>query len=166
MLVQESGESQLLHEVEGWGARGREVAGALVCTQTAPVPADFDVGVLLEAMLRRRLHPAVCTCTGGSECVLANAALPPALPEARALPAFPSREQQSLVAARWCSECGSLRDLLAALASAKHSSKPSLSSQAHVRPVKSIGVGKQKIHAPSFEDSGLSWKPRCSQKSE
>lgn len=28
MLVQESGESQLLHEVEGWGAREREMAGA------------------------------------------------------------------------------------------------------------------------------------------
>lgn len=61
--------------------------------------------------------------------MLANAALPPAVPAARALPAFPSREQQSLVAARRASECGSFRDL-AALASAKHSSKPSLSSQA------------------------------------
>lgn len=59
-----------------------------------------------------------------SVCVLANAAFPLALPAARGLSAFSSREQQSLVAARRASECGSLRDLLATLASAKHSGKP------------------------------------------
>lgn len=90
------------------------------------------MGVLLAAMLKRRhLYSGVCvvqvTLSVG---VLANAALPTALSAARALPAFPSREQQSLVAALRASECGSLRDLLAALASAKHSSKPSLGSQA------------------------------------
>lgn len=89
-----------------------------------------------------------------NQSMLANPALFPAWPLARALPAFPSREQQSLVAARRGSEC-ILQDL-AALASTKRSSKPSLSAQAHVRPVESIGVGKQKTRARNPEDSVLS----------
>lgn len=96
--MQESGESQLLHEVEGWGARGREVAEAAdlhpdcscTCKLWCECASDRGDCTQVSALVQVAL----------SVCVLSNAALPPALPAARALPAFPSREQQSLVAAR------------------------------------------------------------------
>ncbi|XP_063006372.1 uncharacterized protein LOC134414975 [Melospiza melodia melodia] len=110
---------------------------------------------------RRHLYPGVCACSGGSECLCAGKCISsPSTCAVRALPAFPSREQQSLVAARRASECGSLRDLLAALASAKHSRKPSLGSQACIGEVHAPRGSEYLLFLENLEQS---W---CLQKSE
>lgn len=145
---------------EGLGCEGREAGRGCWLTPTA-----LDVGPELTAMLRERLHQIVCfhavplfgCVRGPSQSKLANPAL------ARALPAFPSREQQSLVAACRGSEC-ILQDFVHCLppqnTAVKHWARR------HVGPVRSIGVNKQKTHARNPKNLVLSWKTMCLQRTE
>lgn len=105
--------------------QGEETSlGLLIYIQTAPVLANVDMGVLLAAMTKRRLYPRVWACTGGSECLCAGKCSfsPSTSCNSGSVRIF----QQRAAEPRSCSpgECGSLRDLLAMLASAKHSCKP------------------------------------------
>lgn len=40
----------------------------VIYTQSAPVPANFDVGVLLATTLKRRLYPGVSECLCAGKC--------------------------------------------------------------------------------------------------
>lgn len=117
-------------------------------------------GPVSTAMLWGRMHKCPFSYRG-SDCVCAATnAEHSANPLFGALPAFPSREQQRLVAACGGSE-SILQDFLYFLL--QNTTVNLHWACRHVRPIKSTGVNKQKTCASSPINLVLSWKSGFSQ---